>query len=364
MLNFFNRLFLPYICASFKKMQAITELIPLLDSPKNIVITHHNNADADALGSTLGLRLFLEKLGHTAIVVSPNKNPSFLNWLPGYNDILVFENSQEETQKLFDKSDILFCLDFNIFHRTKHLAPLCQHFEGTKVLIDHHLQPDEASFDYGISLPAKSSTCEMVYDFIQLFGHGNYLDKNIASALYIGAVADTGGFRYASTAPSTMVMAAELMKTGINISRIQESTFNTKSEKDLRLLGYVLSENMQLFPEHHAALITIPQAIYKKYNIQPGGTEGLVNFPLGIGNIIFSTFIVERDDEVKLSLRSQGNLDVSAIARQNFEGGGHKNAAGGRSDLSLSETIEVYKTILEKHKNEIKQCYEESQSVL
>lgn len=346
-------------------MKPIQDIFQELATPKKIVITHHNNADADALGSTLGLSQFLRKMGHSTTVVSPNKNPDFLSWLPGYNDLIIYESDPEKSAVLFNEAEMLFCLDFNIFHRTKNLAPLLESFKGVKVLMDHHLQPDEASFDYGISIPVKSSTCEMVYDFMQISQkYNDYIDKEIASCLYIGAVADTGGFKYSSTTPETLEMAGALMRTGINISRIQERTFNTRSEGDLRLLGYVLHDNMQVFPEYNAALITIPRAIYKKYNIQSGGTEGLVNFPLGIGNIIFSTFIVERDEEVKLSLRSQGTLDVSAIARENFEGGGHKNAAGGRSSLSLEETINVYKDILKKNKKEINLCYEELQSVL
>jgi len=342
-------------------MKSLSELIPLLSEPKKIVITHHYNADADALGSTLGLMHFLKKLGHTATVVSPNDNPKFLSWLPGYDTISDYETSPDVVQSKLDEAEILFCLDFNIFHRTKHLADSLRNFKGIKVLIDHHLQPDTESFDFGCSLPEKSSTAEMVYDYIVVNNKIEDIDKEIASCLYIGAVADTGGFRYASTAPSTLEMAANLMKTGISISSIQERTFNTRSEGDLRLLGYILKDNMQLFPEHHAALITVPQEIYKKYNIQSGGTEGLVNYPLSIGNIIFSTFIVERDQEVKMSLRSQGSLDVSNIARTYFNGGGHKNASGGRSDESLAETIETFKNVLEKHSKEIKTCYNELQ---
>ena len=346
-------------------MKPITDILPLLSKPSKIAITHHYNADPDALGSTLGLCLFLKKMGHSATVISPNENPDFLSWLPGFNEILVLQNDEERIDEILENADILFCLDFNIFHRTKDLASKLESFTGAKILIDHHLQPDTSSFDYGISIPAKSSTCEMIYDFMVESGqYHNLIDKNIATCLYIGAVADTGGFKYSSTSPATLEMAAELMKTGINISHIQERTFDTRSENDLRLLGYVLKDNMQIFPEYNAALITIPKAIYKKYNIQSGGTEGLVNYPLSIGNIIFSTFIVERDNEVKLSLRSQGTLDVSAIARENFNGGGHKNAAGGRSELTLEETINKYKDILKKHKKEINTCYKELQSVL
>ncbi len=342
-------------------MKPIQEYIAQLNEPKSFAITHHYNADADALGSTLGLRFFLEKLGHTVTLISPNKNPAYLSWLPGYNEIVVFDETSDEVKNILKDVDAIFCLDFNIFHRTKHLAKTLEEFAGTKILMDHHLQPDEDSFDYGISIPAKSSTAEMVYDFIQLCQKEDLLDKQIASCLYIGAVADTGGFKYSNTAPSTLEMAAALMRTGIDISRIQERTFNTRSEGDLRLLGYILKDNMQLFPEHNAALITIPQDIYKKYNIQSGGTEGLVNYPLSIGNIIFSTFIVEKDGEVKMSLRSQGSLDISNIARTYFNGGGHRNASGGKSDESLEKTIETFKEVLDKHKKEINLCYKELQ---
>jgi phosphoesterase RecJ-like protein len=342
-------------------MKSLNNFIPQLESPKNIAITHHYNADADALGSTLGLRFFLEKLGHKVTLISPNENPSYLSWLPGTEDIIVYETTPEKVESILTESDVLFCLDFNIFHRTKNLANSLENFSGTKILIDHHLQPDEASFDFGNSVPEKSSTAEMIFDFINLCKKADLIDQKMASCLYIGAVADTGGFKYASTAPSTLEMAAELMRTGINISRIQERTFNTRTEGDLRLLGYILKDNMQLFPEHNAALITITPSIYKKYNIQSGGTEGLVNYPLSIGNIIFSTFIVERDGEVKMSLRSQGTLDVSNIARTYFNGGGHKNASGGKSNQSLDETIKTFKDVLDKHKKEINLCYNELQ---
>ena len=345
-------------------MKSLQDYITQLVEPKKIVITHHYNADADALGSTLGLKFFLEKLGHHATVVSPNRNPDFLSWLPGYNDIIIHETDPEKVALLFDEADALFCLDFNIFHRTNKLADSLANYKGTKILIDHHLQPDEASFNYGSSIPEKSSTAEMVYDFIKLCKKEELIDQAIASCLYIGAVADTGGFKYPSTSAETLEMAAALMRTGINISSIQERTFNTRSEGDLRLLGYVLKDNMQIFPEHHAALITIPKEIYKEYNIQSGGTEGLVNFPLSMGEIIFSTFIVERDDAVKMSFRSQGTLDISKIARENFNGGGHKNASGGKSDQSLEETIKTFKQVLDKHKQEINLCYKELQSAL
>jgi bifunctional oligoribonuclease and PAP phosphatase NrnA len=345
-------------------MQALIQLKSHLDQPKHIAITHHYNSDYDALGSTLGLKHYLETLGHTCTLISPNANADYFKWMPGINDVLVYEENKEETQQVLDAADILFCLDFNIFHRTKHLAPLLEAFDKTNVLIDHHLDPDLASFDYGTSIPEKSSTAEMVYDFIQEMEHDAYLDKNIATCLYIGTVADTGGFRYPSTTANTMRMAARLMETGINTAHIQERAFDTKTEANLRILGYVLNENMQIFHNEHSALIYISKEIYKKYNIKPGGTEGLVNVPLGIGNIIFSTFMVEYDDEVKISLRSQGNLDVSKISREHFNGGGHKNAAGGRTEISLEDTISIYKTILETNKKEIETCYNELQSAL
>ncbi len=345
-------------------MQELIKLKPLLSEAKKIAITHHYNSDYDALGSTLGLKHYLEKLGHTCTVISPNSNAAYMKWMPGIESVLEYEQQKEETQKVLDEADILFCLDYNIFHRTKHLAPLLEAFGKTKVLIDHHLEPDLASFDFGTSTPSKSSTAEMVFDFIQDMEHDAHLDKHIASCLYIGTVADTGGFRYPSTTADTMRMAARLMETGINTSHIQERAFDTKTEANLRLLGYVLNENMQIFHNEHSALIYISKEVYKKYNIKPGGTEGLVNVPLGIGNIIFSTFMVEYENEVKISLRSQGSLDVSKISKENFNGGGHKNAAGGRTEVSLQETLDIHKSILINYKKEIETCYNELQSAL
>ena len=202
-------------------MQELIKIKPLLSEPKSIAITHHFNSDYDALGSTLGLKHYLEKLGHSCTVISPNANAAFMKWMPGIETVLEFEEQKEEVKAILDKADILFCLDYNIFHRTKHLAPLLEAFDKTIVLLDHHLEPDLASFDFGTSIPAKSSTSEMVYDFILQMEHDAHIDKNIATCLYIGTVADTGGFKYPSTTADTMRMAARLMETGISTANIQ-----------------------------------------------------------------------------------------------------------------------------------------------
>jgi len=343
-------------------LKPLLQLKEQLETAKKIVITHHHNPDGDALGSSLGLFHYLSKKGHDVCVVSPNRFPDFISWMPGAEQVLRWDIQEELCQGKLDEADLLFCLDYNIFHRTKDLAPALENFKKERVLIDHHLHPDEASFSYGKSEAGKSSTCEMVYDFIVDMEDAECLDQNIASCLYAGTVTDTGSFKYNSTTAETHAMVAELMKTGIQTAKIQERMLDTKSETDLRLLGYILKDNMEIIPECHAAIISISKEVFEEFDIQPGGTEGIVNYPLGIKNVIFSTFIVEKDGAVKMSLRSQGTLDVSEIARQNFNGGGHKNAAGGKSDENFADTLKTIKKVLVENKKNIEKCYKELHS--
>lgn len=342
-------------------MQSIETVFSLLNESKKILITHHNNADYDAMGSSLALCLYLKKLKHEVTVVSPNLFPNFMKWMPGIEEVLVYEENADLVEKELNASDLIFCLDFNTLSRTKNFQAALENASAQKVLIDHHLFPEEKAFTFGISEPEKSSTSEMVFDFIQNNAGAEIIDQAIATNLYIGVVSDTGGFKFPSTSPATLVMASELLKTGIQSAEIQEKAFDNKDESYYRLLGHLLSDNMIHIKEAHASILSISKSIYKNYNIQAGGTEGLVNYPLGIKNIIFSTFIVEKDDEIKMSFRSQGNFDVNTFARENFEGGGHKNAAGGRSKDTYEETILKLKQLIENNKKQLQLCYEELQ---
>ncbi|HNF70818.1 MAG TPA: DHH family phosphoesterase [Chitinophagaceae bacterium] len=343
-------------------MKSLSELIPLLSDPKKIVITHHYNPDADALGSSLGLWHFLQKKGHSCTVISPNAIPDFLHWMLGYNQVLIAEQQAGKVANILTETDILFCLDFNQLSRTQTLEPALLKYQGIKVMIDHHLFPDTV-FDYGKSVPAKSSTCEMIYDFILECNEAEHIDMATASCLYAGVMTDTGSFKFPCTTAGVHRMVAHLMDLGLKPAPIHHLVFDTFRENRLRFLGYVLSQKMQLYVPTHAALIAVTRDELNKYQIQTGDTEGIVNYPLSIQDIIFSTFISEREDGIRMSFRSKGHFDVNQFARTYFNGGGHANAAGGKSLQSMNDTISLYIAALQENENQLKQCYLESVSV-
>ena len=334
----------------------VEEIRALLSTPQNIVITHHYNADADALGSSLGLFHYLTLRGHKCSVVSPNGMPDYLQWMPAAYKVLKFDEQKNEAVKVIEKAKIIFCLDFNAFSRTKDLAPYLQKSTATKILIDHHLFP-EKTFDIGISKSSKSSTSEMIYDLINDFDDNAMINNEIAQCLYAGAMTDTGNFRFSNTTASVHLMVADFIKKGLNTSYVSQAIYDNNHENKLRFLGYILTEKMLLFPEYHSAIIAVSHEEMNRYKLNSGDTEGIVNYPLSIKNIIFSTFIRESDNEIRMSFRSKGDFNVNVFARSYFNGGGHHNASGGRSEESIAETIKNLKQAIIDNKNTLKQCY-------
>ncbi|MDP2421919.1 bifunctional oligoribonuclease/PAP phosphatase NrnA [Sediminibacterium sp.] len=334
-------------------MQLISQFYPLLSQPKQIVITMHQKPDGDAMGSTLGLYHFLHNRGHQVTVISPTNWADFLEWLPGIESVINFEGYREKCLGILDKADILFCLDFNIFHRTKHLAPFLASAKAVKVLIDHHEQPDEPNFDYGISDTGKSSTCEMVYDFIMEAGGREELTQDIATCLYTGTMTDTGSFRFPSTKASVHRMVAELKETGFDHSQVHNHIYDNFLESRLRFIGFALLNRMEVLYEYNTAIMYIHQADLQKYHIKTGDTEGLVNYLLTIKGIRFGAIVIDRTEERKWSFRSKGGFDVNQFARNHFEGGGHANASGGRSSDSVEKTVEHFKQVIQEYKNQL-----------
>lgn len=334
-------------------MQLISQFYPLLSQPKQIVITMHQKPDGDAMGSALGLYHFLHNRGHQVTVISPTNWADFLEWLPGIERVINFEGYREKCLGILDKADILFCLDFNIFHRTKHLAPFLASAKAVKVLIDHHEQPDEPNFDYGISDTGKSSTCEMVYDFIVEAGGREELTKDIATCLYTGTMTDTGSFRFPSTKASVHRMVAELKETGFDHSQVHNHIYDNFLESRLRFIGFALLNRMEVLYEYNTAIMYIHQADLQKYHIKTGDTEGLVNYLLTIKGIRFGAIVIDRTEERKWSFRSKGGFDVNQFARNHFEGGGHANASGGRSSDSVEKTVEHFKQVIQEYKNQL-----------
>lgn len=340
-------------------MKPIQDIQAVLNAPCKIVITHHYNPDADAIGSTLALYHYLNAKGHSCSVISPNAPPDFLQWMPGSENIVIYEQLATQANELIKSADIVFILDINQYSRTKIMTEALESFQGITAMIDHHLFPD-THFTYGISTPEKSSTCEMVYDFITSNNDSKFVTKEIAQCLYAGVMTDTGSFKFSCTTASTHRMVADLIDKGLQTAPIHQAVFDTYQENRLRFLGYVLSEKLILFPEQHTALIAISRSELNRFRINTGDTEGIVNYPLSLKNIICSIFISERESEIRMSFRSKGDMNVNELARNYFNGGGHLNAAGGKSTDSLTQTIDRIKIAIKENESQLKQCYQNS----
>ncbi len=329
----------------------LQELKALLLAPKKISIIPHRNPDGDAMGSTLALYHFLKKLDHQVIVVAPNEFPDFLAWLPDADKVLVFERENDRAKKEMESSKLIFTLDFNALHRTGDL--LGAYLETLAIpmaMIDHHQAPD-AYAKFTFSDIAYGSTCEMVYHFIDALGYKDSIDKEIATCIYTGITTDSGGFKYPKTTGTTHRVVADLIDIGVNNSEIHNQLFDNSSMNRLKILGMALN-NLVVLPEYKTAYITLSQDELDSANNQKGDTEGIVNYGLTIKGIDFAVIFIENKEEgiIKISFRSQGNFDVNQFARNYFSGGGHINAAGGKSLVSLDETVKKFITILATEK--------------
>jgi bifunctional oligoribonuclease and PAP phosphatase NrnA len=327
-------------------MQPIQNIFPLLNQPKKVVITMHQKPDGDAMGSTLGLYHFLNKIGHNCTVISPTNWASFLNWMPGCDKVLDYESQTSKADKIIDEAEWIFCLDFNVLNRTKRMEDKLRSAKGDRILIDHHREPQTAFFTYGNCDVEKSSTAEMVYDFIINSGNADKIDETIGECLYAGVMTDTGSFRFPSTKSSVHKMVFDLKEKGLEHSHVHEELFDNFLEGRFRFIGHVLLNRMEVFYEYNTALITIPQADLIKFNVKTGDTEGLVNYALSIQGIKLAAVIIDRGEERKSSFRSKGNFDVNTFARTYFNGGGHFNAAGGFNKEPLDEVVLKFKAAI------------------
>ncbi len=332
-------------------MHPISEIYSELTSSKNIVITMHQKPDADAMGSALGLYHFLHQFDHNIQIISPTNWARFLDWMPGADKIFDYELHKEKADECLDKAEWLFCLDFNQLSRTKTMTQKLEAINCTKIVIDHHERPDLQAFHYGMSSPGKSSTCEMIYEFIIASGHRDKINKYVSESLYAGVVADTGSFRYSSTHGSVHHMVAYLKDQGLEHTKVHEALYDNFLENRLRFLGHVLTNRLDIFYELNTALISIPKFDILKYQIKTGDTEGLVNYPLSIQGIKLVGCVIDRDEERKWSFRSKGNFDCSTFAKKYFSGGGHYNASGGRDNESLQNTVQKFISAINENKS-------------
>ena len=341
------------------KKEAVLAIQNLLATPKKIAIIPHRSPDGDAMGSTLALYHFLLKLNHNPVVISPNEFPNFLAWLPGSETVLIYENDKENGTKILNEAELVFTLDFNALHRTGEMEQVLNKLSAPMIMIDHHQKPDiYATVTY--SDTSIGSTCEMIYNLISYLDKKDLIDKTIATCIYTGITTDTGSFRFSSTTSTTHRIVADLIDLGINNSAIHNLLFDDNSANRLQLLGRAL-QNIKVFPENKTSYITLSQKELDEFHYQKGDTEGIVNYALSVEGIIFAIIFIEDIEQqiVKISLRSKGKFSVNKFARAHFDGGGHDNAAGGKSKLPLDATISKFLKVLPKYKKELIYSYED-----
>ena len=330
------------------KIQDIQAIQLLLSTPKKIAIIPHRGPDGDAMGSTLGLYHFLLKNKHHPVVVSPNEFPDFLAWMPGSETVKIFEKDKQNCTKILEDAELIFTLDFNSLHRVGEMEHVLTQLKAPFIMIDHHQKPDDyAAITY--SDTSFGSTCEMIYNFILFLGKKQDIDKTIGTCIYTGILTDSGSFRFPKTTGTTHRIIAELIDLGVENTEIPTLLFDNSSFGRLQILGRAL-QNMKVITEHKTAYITLTQDELNSFNYVKGDTEGIVNYGLSIKGIVFAAIFIENKEEkiIKISFRSQGDFDVNQFARDYFNGGGHQNAAGGKSEVSMEETVRKFEDLVTK----------------
>lgn len=335
--------------------QTVEELTAFLSTPRKIIITMHRDPDADALGSSLGWGRYLSGKGHDVTVISPTDYSANLKWLPGIEYVLIYENAAEQKicKKKIADADLICCLDFSALSRLKDLGKIVQHATAEKMMIDHHLEPEHFA-KWMIWDTKAAATAQLVYSLIREMEPGvpvaGLFDIQQAECLYAGIMTDTGSFRHPNVTPEVHLAVADLMLTGMDTSRIHRLIYDNAPLSRLQFLGYVLSQKLVVLPEYRTAYMVLTDAELLKFNSSTGETEGIVNYGLQVENVVMSALFIERKGEVKISFRSVGTFSVRDLASAHFAGGGHKNASGGRSEVSISETVQKFLSILPEYK--------------
>jgi len=325
----------------------------LLQSSENIVITCHKGPDGDAIGSSLALYIYLKKQGKNVTVIVPDDFPFFLKWLPESEHIILYDENKEIANTIINNADLIFTLDFNALHRTGDMQEVLSSASAKFIMIDHHQQPDNYA-EVTYSDTSICSTCQMVYHFIDALEDINTIDTDIANCIYTGIMTDTGSFRFRSTTSITHRVIANLIDIGIDNAKIHQNVYDSNSYNRLQLLGKSLT-NLKVIPELNTAYISLSAEEQNEFNAQKGDTEGVVNYALSLQGIKLAAIFKEDQNSklIKISLRSKGDFSVNEFSRAHFNGGGHTNAAGGASKLTLEETLDKFISILPNYKKEL-----------
>lgn len=332
--------------------QQRAELADFFSEKKKIALTTHMNPDGDAVGSSVAMMHYLKAKGHEVVAIVPNKFPGFYAWMPGTADMVIYEKNSTAVKKVLAEADMIFSLDYNSFSRVGSMSKLLKAAPGKKILIDHHIDPDEG-FDYYYHTTKTTSTGQLVFQFIESMGDKGLLTKEMAVAIYVAIMTDTGSFSYAANYPETYHIVAELIGKGVDAEQAHRLVYDTFSENRLRLLGYAISERMLVWPHLHTAVIYLTKEDLSRFHYQVGDTEGVVNYPLSMDNVNLAVLITEKEKKIKISFRSKGDFNVNLLARNHFNGGGHKNAAGGQIVSDVPKTIEAIKAALKPLKEKL-----------
>lgn len=335
------------------KKLTLNDVKSLLNTPNRVVIVPHINPDGDAIGASLGLYHYLIEKGHAVQVIAPNDYPKFLKWIPGTSSVIISDQNPNESKIILEEAHIIFTLDFNALHRTGHLQEILEESTAIKIMIDHHQQPENyAHFMYSDS--NMSSTSEMIYHFIDQLGDLELINTAIGTALYTGIMTDTASFRFPLTTSTTHRIVAHLIDLGIDHTDIHNKVYDANRYEQTKLLGIALN-NLIVLKDYNSAYITLSQEELDRCNHQKGDTEGIVNYGLSVEDVVFAAIFIENKDEgiIKISLRSKGDFDVNQLARQYFNGGGHKNAAGGKTNTTLHEAVAKFETLVKSYKSEL-----------
>jgi len=322
------------------------------DSSKSIVLVPHTNPDGDAMGSVLGLWRVLCNAGFNVKIVSPTKYPEFYHWMDGHEQVINFSHHPKQSARAFAESDLVICMDFNQLARLGDMKSLVEGFEGKKVLVDHHPYPGNFT-DLTISDITFSSTAELIFTVLQSTEFARYIDKNAATSFFTGIMTDTGSFAFNVSNPDTFEVVAQLTRIGIDQQEIYSRVYDNYSADRMRLMGFCLSNRMTVYPEYHAACMYITREDQKAYHFVTGDNEGFVNMPLSIKGVVFSVLFTEKEKYIKASFRSKGEFAVNEVSEKYFNGGGHRNAAGGEYYASLQDAIAQFEKLLPEFEDRI-----------
>ena len=330
-------------------MNIYSSIVEEIKAASNIIITAHKSPDGDSIGSSLGLYHFIQELGKKVTICHPDPAPDYLAWLHGIENIITMSNETAQIENLFNEADLVFCLDYNSTNRVGDgMQALLEGFSEKIIMVDHHLDPKDFAF-ITLSDTKVCSTSQLIVEIIEQSGNGALLNEKVGTPLYLGIVTDTGSFRFPSVQPRTHELLAKLLTAGVKHYLVHENLNDNNTVGRLRIQGYAMSEKLEVLTDFKVAIISMTEEELERFDYQKGDTEGLVNIALSIKGMKAALFFSEKEGIIKISFRSKGSENpVNILAAEYFNGGGHANASGGMSELSMEETLTKVKSLIPK----------------